>query len=194
MSLPNALTLSRLVLAIVLMALLSADFFLARVLALVVFLLAAVSDYLDGYFARRLGKVTPFGQLMDPLTDKVLVCAAFVCFVELKLVPAWVTVTIIGREFLVTGLRLLASHRGRVVEAGRWGKHKTAWQIVAIVVLLAGLAWQQDLAARWAPGGLELFERIFRAVANGLSAIVVAITLISGALYFREHRDVLMLS
>ena len=113
MNVPNILTLSRLGLAVVMMALLSVNIPFARSMALLVFVFAGITDYLDGYLARNVYGVTSFGRLMDPLTDKVLVCAAFVSFVELKITPAWIVVIIISREFLVTGLRLLAASQGR---------------------------------------------------------------------------------
>ena len=191
MNLPNLLTLSRLVLAAVMMAFLTLEFPYARTLALLVFITAAITDYFDGYLARRHYGVTAFGQLMDPLTDKVLVCAAFVSFVEMRLVPAWIAVVIIGREFLVTGLRLLAAHRGSVVSAGRWGKHKTVWQIVAIVVLLLGLAVRRDYMAWAAPVTLNRFDLLFGRLAYVISLAVAGVTLLSGWLYFHQHRDVI---
>lgn len=191
MNLPNLLTLSRLVLAAVMMAFLSLEFPFSRTLALLVFSAAAITDYFDGYLARRRYGITAFGQLMDPLTDKVLVCAAFVSFVEMQLVPAWIAVIIIGREFLVTGLRLLAAHRGLVVSAGRWGKHKTVWQITAIVILLLGLAARHDVLVWAAPDMLAGFDLWFGRLAYAGSLAVAGITLVSGWLYFHEHRDII---
>ncbi|MBP7828959.1 MAG: CDP-diacylglycerol--glycerol-3-phosphate 3-phosphatidyltransferase [Kiritimatiellae bacterium] len=191
MNLPNMLTLSRLLLAAVMMAFLSLEFPFARTAALLVFSAAAITDYFDGYLARRHYGITAFGQLMDPLTDKVLVCAAFVSFVGMQLVPAWIAVVIIGREFLVTGLRLLAAHRGHVVSAGRWGKHKTVWQITAIVLVLMGLALRHDFLGRASPAALESFDLWFGRLTYAISLAVAGITLVSGGLYFREHRDVI---
>jgi len=150
-NIPNILTLSRLVLAVVMMVLLSVAFPFASTLALLVFIVAGITDYLDGYLARHVYGVTSFGSLMDPLTDKVLVCAAFVSFVELRVTPAWIVVIIISREFLVTGLRLLAASKGEVISAGKWGKHKTIWQIVAISTILLGMAIRNDLLRSAAP-------------------------------------------
>ena len=139
MNVPNALTLSRLVLAFAFIPMLLLPLPYFKTLALITFAVAGITDYLDGYLARTVYGTTPFGALMDPLTDKVMVCAAFVTFVELQLVRAFVVVVIIAREFMVTGLRLLALNKGQVIAAGKWGKHKTIWQIVAIVVILLGL-------------------------------------------------------
>lgn len=188
MNIPNALTMSRLGLAAVLMALLSIDFPYFKSLALATFIVAGITDYLDGYLARNVYGVSDFGKLMDPLTDKVLVCAAFVGFVELQLVPAWIVVLIIAREFLVTGLRLLAISKGEIIAAGQWGKHKTVWQIVGIVLILLGLAIQQDLLAGGDPKMIEDFNFVFQYVALGIAGAVGLITVASGARYVLEHK------
>ena len=111
---------------------------------------------------------------MDPLTDKVLVCAAFVSFVELKITPAWIVVIIISREFLVTGLRLLAASQGEVIAAGKWGKHKTVWQIVAIAAVLLGLAIRNDLLPDADIRLLENYDFCFGYISLAISASVAA--------------------
>lgn len=212
MNIPNVLTMSRLVLAFVLMALLAIPFPFSKTLALIVFAIAGISDYLDGYIARKENIITSFGQLMDPLTDKIMVCAAFVGFVEISfahtgtflhpgvkvgsvsvvpLVPAWIAVVIISREFLVTGLRLLAINRGVVISAGRWGKHKTIWQIVAIVVLLLGLSLRADYLPMIGDKAVKTFDFAFMYVAHAVSLAVALITVASGYLYFVQHRDMI---
>ncbi len=191
MNIPNILTVSRLGLAIVMMVLLSLSFPFAKTLALLVFIVAGITDYLDGHLARTKYGITAFGRLMDPLTDKVLVCAAFVAFVELKLVPAWIVVVIISREFLVTGLRLLAASRGEVLQAGKWGKHKTVWQIVAISALLLGLAIRHDLLRTATATVKNNYDFAFHWIALGVSIAVAAVTLASGWMYFMEHRDLI---
>ena len=195
MNLPNALTVSRFFMAGAMMALLFAPWPFCRTAALAVFILAALTDALDGRLARRVYGVTPLGALLDPLADKVLVCAALVSFVEIRLpgssralVPAWIVVLIIAREFLVTGLRVLAGSRGRPIAAGRWGKHKTIWQMTIIVVSLAGLAWHDDWLSG-APAVAERFRLVYLTVVYWLAVAAAAITVISGAIYFREHDD-----
>jgi len=185
--LPDALTLSRLGFTGLIMLCLSADFPLARTLALLMFILAGVTDYLDGHLARKYYGTSPFGVFMDPLTDKVLICAAFVSFVELGLLPAWMVVLVISREFLVTGLRLLAAFHGHMIPAGRWGKHKTGWQVVAIVAVLLGLALRDDVIAPYYPGMLSDYNLGFNLVCYGLGLAVVMITLASGWAYFSQH-------
>lgn len=197
MSPPNALTLSRFVLAGVLMALLGAPYPFASTLALLVFAAAGITDALDGRLARTKYGVTAFGALLDPLADKVLVCAAFIRLVEIHapgttrpLVPAWVVVIIVSREFLVTGLRLLAAGQGRAMPAGPWGKHKTIWQMVVLSALLLGLALLNDLLPAFGlPTGA--IARSFPTFAYLLAVGVAGITAVSGAMYFYEHRDLL---
>jgi len=200
MNLPNVLTTSRLGLAFVLMVLLGIDLPFMKTLALLVFAVAGITDYLDGYIARRQNITTPFGKLMDPLTDKVMVAAAFVSFVEIhvqrgthyvSLVPAWIVVIIISREFLVTGLRLLAVNHGEIIPAGTWGKHKTVWQIIAIIVILAGLSIRHDFLRNAGEKLLRDFDLAFSYIALGISAGVALITVVSGVMYFYQHRELL---
>jgi len=196
MKVPDVLTLSRLGLAAILIALLKLDFPYSKTLALLTFLIASLTDYLDGELARRVYGVSAFGKLMDPLTDKVLVCAAFVEFVELKLVPAWIVVLIISREFLVTGLRLLAASRGEIVSAGFWGKHKTVTQLLTIIVLLAGLSFREDFRHHFGPRFTDVQLATYNDVLNITSlcliSVVAFITVFSGAVYFYQHRKLLL--
>ena len=192
MNLPNTLTLSRLVLAFVLVPLLLIDIPYLKTAALVVFVIGGITDYLDGYLARNVYGVTSFGKLMDPVTDKVMVCAAFVSFVQLNLVHAFVAVVIIAREFMVTGLRLLALEQGTVISAGKWGKHKTVWQIVAIIIILLGLAIQHDVLGRLDPGKMPNFEHVFGITAHAVSIAVALITVASGLIYLHSHRDLIV--
>jgi CDP-diacylglycerol--glycerol-3-phosphate 3-phosphatidyltransferase len=191
MNVPNVLTVSRLFMAVLILILLTVSFAFSKTLALIVFVVAGISDYLDGHLARTVYGVSAFGRLMDPLTDKVMVCAAFVSFVELRLIPAWIAVIIISREFLVTGLRLLAANRGEIISAGQWGKHKTIWQIIAISALLLGLAVRHDLL-RYADAALQArYDLYFGWIALGIGVAVSVITVVSGVLYFVQHRTLI---
>ncbi len=189
MNLPNRLTLSRLAMAVLLILFLELDYPYFKSLALITFVVAGLTDYLDGYLARNVYGVTSFGKLMDPLTDKVIVCAAFVCLTQLQHVRAVVTVIIISREFLVTGLRLLAMEAGKVISAGRWGKHKTVWQIVAIIVILLGIAVRRDLLGGMDPDFLQDYDLAFKILADAVSIAVAMITAASGWMYLSEHRE-----
>ena len=129
MNLPNSITFARLILTVIFVASASWGGTLGLSIALSVFILAAVSDWLDGYLARKMNLVTSLGKLMDPLADKILVSSAFIFFTSRGLCPVWVTSTIIGREFLVTGLRQIAVDKGEVIAADNLGKWKTTLQL-----------------------------------------------------------------
>jgi CDP-diacylglycerol---glycerol-3-phosphate 3-phosphatidyltransferase len=204
MRVPNMLTLSRFGIAAIIMALLAIDMPFFKSMAFVLFIVGGITDYLDGYLARNVYGVSSFGKLMDPLADKVMVCACFVAFVEIQLpvttlgsgdvittslVPAWIVVIIISREFMVTGLRLLAANKGRTISAGKWGKHKTVWQIIAIVVILLGLAVRSDILRGNDALTLSTFDFGLRWTALALSVAVALITVASVVKYISEHSD-----
>ena len=139
MNLPNKLTVLRVILI---------PFFVAslmvnggtnetmRIVAGVIFIVASLTDLLDGKIARKYNLVTNFGKFMDPLADKLLVCSALICFIELGQVPAWMVILIISREFIISGFRLVASDNGVVIAASYWGKFKTTFQMIAVVLLI----------------------------------------------------------
>lgn len=190
MNLPNQLTLLRLVLTGVFVVLLSIEFPWSRTLALVVFGVAAFTDFLDGHLARKHNLVTNFGKLMDPLADKVLMCAAFVLLTEMHLIPGWVVVVILTREFLVTGLRLIALAEGAVLAAEKLGKHKTTWQIITVVYFLIYLA-STEPAFRWI---VPLFE--WKATSPEFAGqiliwVTMVLTLWSGLNYTLKNRGLL---
>lgn len=161
---------------------------------LVLFIVAAVSDWLDGYLARKMGLVTPLGKLMDPLADKILVSAAFVFFTEKGLCPVWVTALIIGREFLVTGLRQIAIEAGQVLAADRLGKWKTTFQLA---YLITGLIWLTGEKAGKLFPVVESLKHLARPQADGgwLQPVflwaAVALTVISGWNYLWGSRNLL---
>jgi len=199
MNVPNSLTCSRLVLAAVLMALLSIHLPFAKTIALLTFIIAAITDFLDGYLARNKYGVTNFGKLMDPLADKIIVGAAFVGFVGITLgidnkplIPAWAAVLIISREFVVTGLRLLAVEQGRIISAGAWGKQKTIWQMVSIILLLAGLALRDDWLHLVNGATVSSVEKLLRPTAMVCMVLVVLVTVVSGYIYLKDNRDLFL--
>ncbi len=161
---------------------------------LVLFILAAVSDFVDGWLARKMGLVTPLGKLLDPLADKILVSAAFVFFTEQKLCPVWVTALIIGREFLVTGLRQIAIEAGQVLAADGLGKWKTAFQLA---YLISGLVWLTAESAQKQVAVLEGLGHLARPAWQGgylqptCLWIAVGLTVISGANYLWSGRNLL---
>jgi CDP-diacylglycerol--glycerol-3-phosphate 3-phosphatidyltransferase len=136
LNLPNSLTIFRIFLVPVLVVVLLTKFEGKEILGVVIFLVAATTDALDGFVARRRGQVTALGTLLDPVADKLLVSAALISLVEEGLAPAWMVVIIVGRELAVSGLRSLASQRGIEIAASVWGKFKMVSQVLAIVLLI----------------------------------------------------------
>lgn len=151
MNLPNKLTLLRVFmipLFVVLLLLQKGENPTLRYIATFIFILAALTDTLDGCIARKYNLITNFGKFMDPLADKLLVCSALICFIELDLIPAWIVLVIIAREFIISGFRLVASDAGIVIAASKWGKFKTISQMIAVILLL--LRWPAlDLATQF---------------------------------------------
>ena len=136
LNLPNSLTIFRIFLVPVLVVVLLTKFEGKEILGVIIFLIAAATDALDGYLARRRREVTDLGKLLDPVADKLLISAALISLVEEGLAPAWMVVIIVGREFAVNGLRAVASQRGVSIQASVWGKFKMFSQVLAIVLLI----------------------------------------------------------
>ncbi len=140
MNLPNKLTIFRVILIPFFVVLLLFDLTAYdKWIALAIFIVASLTDFLDGHIARKYNLVTNFGKFMDPLADKLLVCSAMICLVELSRIPAWVVIIIIAREFIISGFRLVASDNGVVIAASYWGKFKTVFQIGMICLMIADL-------------------------------------------------------
>ena len=141
MNLPNKLTMFRVILIPFFVVFLLVDITtIDKWIALAIFIVASLTDLLDGKIARKYNLVTNFGKFMDPLADKLLVCSALICLVELSKIPAWIVIVIIAREFIISGFRLIASDNGVVIAASYWGKFKTTFQIVMICLMIADLA------------------------------------------------------
>lgn len=136
MNTPNKLTILRILLSPVFIALFLVDNLYFRLGALLVFIIAAATDIADGYIARRTGVITRFGRFIDPLADKILVSSAFIAFVALDYARAWMVAVIIGREFLITGLRSLAAYQGTVISPTPWAKIKTVMQMASVALIL----------------------------------------------------------
>ena len=138
MNLPNKLTLFRVVLIPFFVFFLLAPYFegYGNYIAVAIFIVASITDFLDGKIARKYNLVTNFGKFMDPLADKLLVCSALICLIQLELIPAWVVIIIIAREFIISGFRLVASDNGVVIAASYWGKFKTTFQMVMVCLML----------------------------------------------------------
>lgn len=145
MNLPNKLTILRVCMIPFFVFFMMTDYIGAasKWVALAIFVAASLTDLLDGKIARKYNLVTNFGKFMDPLADKLLVCSALICFAELQSLPAWIVIMIISREFIISGFRLIAADNGIVIAASYWGKFKTVFQMVMIILLIADLpfAW-----------------------------------------------------
>ena len=184
MNLPNYLTLSRIAAVPLFIWLLSPKFPWTfqpgerEIAASTLFILASITDGLDGYLARRRGQVTTLGMLLDPLADKLMVAAAFIALVQYnpEIVPAWVAVIVIGREFLVSGLRSIAAGEGFTIEASDLGKFKTVVQIVAVVTAIVQHGWEW-----WSIGRIDINIEL---IARTAIWFMVTISLISAVDYF----------
>ena len=173
-NIPNLLTLGRIVLIPVFILILCIwNSVAGHAVAAVVFALASITDYLDGYLARKWKVVTNFGKFMDPLADKLLVCSAMICMIDLKRLSAWFVIIIIAREFIISGFRLIAAENGIVIAANYWGKFKTASQMIMIILLILHF-----------DGIFVILEQIF-------IWLSLALTIISLITYIWQNRTVL---
>lgn len=171
-------------------------FVYGKTFAVVVFLVASLTDWWDGWLARIRKQYTDFGALLDPVADKILTTAAFICFIEQKnssghpLVQAWMVLVIVSRDFLIMGLRLVAREQGVVLQAEWLGKHKTVSQMLTIIVVLLGLAAREE----WHCIGFDCdrFNAKFSVVVFWLMLITVALTLWSGIAYLRKNRQLFL--
>ena len=175
MNLPNKLTILRTVMIPFFILFLYTDWFHGydKIIAAVIFIAASLTDMLDGKIARKYNLVTNFGKFMDPLADKLLVCSAMICMIEMGKLPAWIVIVIIAREFIISGFRLVASDNGIVIAASYWGKFKTVFQMAMIIVLIAD------------------FGGIFDIIAQVLIWIALALTVISLIDYIVKNKEVL---
>ena len=189
MNIANRLTMLRIALTFVFMFFIFCHGFWAKVTALAIFIFAALSDYLDGYLARTKNMVTDFGRLMDPIADKILVLSAFIAFVQMQLIDAWMVLIIMAREILITSLRLFALNKGKVLSAARAGKHKTVSQMFVIFYILIFIMVKEIILtySTWNPA----WENFFRDSIYILMFVTVAFTLYSGLSYLWLNRKII---
>ena len=175
MSTPNKLTIARMIIVpfLVIFLLTGWGGEANRYISLTLFVVASVTDWFDGYLARKNNLVTNFGKFMDPLADKLLVCSAMICMIDLKRLPAWFVIIIIAREFIISGFRLIAAENGIVIAANYWGKFKTASQMIMIILLILHF-----------DGIFVILEQIF-------IWLSLALTIISLITYIWQNRTVL---
>ena len=177
MNLPNKLTILRVILIPFFVFFLLTDFVPYHyIIALVIFIVASLTDMADGKIARKYNLVTNFGKFMDPLADKLLVCSAMICLIPLGQLAAWIVVIIIAREFIISGFRLIASDNGVVIAASYWGKFKTTFQMLMIIVLILELQFP---------------NAVFHWLGVILTWVALALTVISLIDYIVKNKDVL---
>lgn len=190
MNVPNQLTVARFVLTVVFLAVLFSGIPYHHTLSLVLFVIASLTDFYDGKIARRDNLITDFGKLMDPLADKILTGSAFIAFVGLDLMPAWMVIIIVARELAITGLRLLAASKNIVLAAEKFGKHKTISQITAITSVLVMISYPSwgslgKAIFGWSIGG-QAWVVSFTVLAQW---VTVALTFYSGMVYLLKNRE-----
>jgi CDP-diacylglycerol---glycerol-3-phosphate 3-phosphatidyltransferase len=191
MNLPNKLTVSRFVLTGLFLAVMFSQVHYHETIAMILFGVAGITDFCDGHLARKRKLITNFGILMDPLADKILVCSAFIAFVDLKWVASWMVVLIVARELSITGLRLLAASKNLVLAAEGYGKHKTISQIVAIIAILVAHGYQE-----WGTMGQIFFGMKIYGVpwvvdfSEFAKWVAVLLTVTSGVTYLWRNRAV----
>lgn len=187
--LPNGLTILRIILTLIFMVFIFLPGLKATIFAFFLFSLAALTDFYDGRLARKYNLVSDFGKLLDPIADKILVLGAFLSFVEMRLIPAWMVVIIILRESSITGFRLVALRKGKVLAAEEAGKHKTVSQMVTIFIILIFLIFKELII------GKSLWNKAIESYASwgimGLMSITLALTVISGMAFIIRNRHLL---
>ena len=192
MNLANKLTMIRIFLVPVFLVFITVkEIPYGSIIATFVFIIASLTDQLDGYIARSRNQITNFGKFMDPLADKLLVTAALVSLVELKLVAGWAVVVILAREFAVSGLRTLAASDGIVIAASWWGKIKTVTQMIAILLLLLKVNINTSVNAINFINSNSFLNGFFTYVPETIMFIAVLITIVSGIDYFVKNKHVI---
>ncbi len=181
MNLPNKLTLGRIIIVPFFVAAMLIDFPAHYLIALALFVTASITDMLDGQIARKNNLITDFGKFADPLADKILVLAAFLCFVQLGLCDCVAVIIVLFREFTVTSIRLIAASKNKVIAANQWGKFKTVTQMVAIISIIC----MQSFLGFFSP---EPLAQIFWWIGEVMVWISTVFTIISGVIYLVSNR------
>ena len=182
MNLPNKLTIFRVILIVPFIILLlggqagwfGENTFVTDMIALAIFIIASLTDLIDGKIARKYNLITDFGKFMDPLADKLLVCSAMIALIEMNRIPSWVVIIIIAREFIISGFRLIASDNGVVIAASYWGKFKTTFQMLMVIVFI-----------------LDIQMPFFQILGVILTYVALILTVVSLIDYIVKNKDVL---
>jgi len=192
MNLANRITLVRISMVPFFIFFMAMDGFYMRLMALIVFAAASITDSIDGYVARKYGTITNFGKFIDPLADKLLVSAALISFVEIKelSIPPWIVIIIISREFIITGLRSIAAAKNIIIPAAMAGKFKTFSQMTTIIVILVILCMNSVLKEFFGSNAymIHTFQSVVKIIPFTLMFITAVFTLISGLTYIFRHK------
>lgn len=189
MNLANKLTIIRIFLVPIFLIFIAVKSFpYGNIIATFIFIIASLTDQLDGYIARSRNQITNFGKFMDPLADKLLVTAALISLVELQLIPSWAAIIIIAREFAVSGLRTIAASEGVIIAASWWGKIKTVIQIVAIILLLLQVNIESSAVLMNIVEKSKSLSIFFNYIPSIALYVAVLITVISGIDYFVKNK------
>ncbi|WP_194190463.1 CDP-diacylglycerol--glycerol-3-phosphate 3-phosphatidyltransferase [Clostridium chrysemydis] len=192
MNLANKLTLIRIVFVpLFLIFMIFNDIPYGTFIATIIFVLASITDKLDGYIARSRNQITDFGKFMDPLADKLLVTTALIALVGIGVIPSWTVVIIIAREFAVSGLRSIAAASGKVIAASWWGKIKTVIQMIAIILLLLNVSIGESMYFTDMVNSNSSLNFIFNSLPILVLYLAVIVTVISGIDYFMKNRKVI---
>ncbi|MFR5263848.1 CDP-diacylglycerol--glycerol-3-phosphate 3-phosphatidyltransferase [Clostridium sp.] len=192
MNLANKLTLLRIFLVplFVIFMILDSNYY-GVIIATIIFIIASITDKIDGYIARSRNQITTFGKFMDPLADKLLVTAALVSLVQLNVIPAWAVIIILSREFAVTGLRTIAAAEGKVIAASNWGKLKTVFQMLSIILLLIVESIKIIPSITTTIMTTNLSVALIEYIPLAIFYIAVIITIISGWDYFAKNKGII---
>ncbi|MCK4912733.1 MAG: CDP-diacylglycerol--glycerol-3-phosphate 3-phosphatidyltransferase [Candidatus Omnitrophica bacterium] len=182
MNLPNKLTILRIILSFVCIGFILQDNLSSLIIALILFGLASLTDFFDGYIARKRNLISDLGKILDPIADKILIIGVFCAFIELGIVNSWMVILIMLREFIITGLRLYGLNKGIVLEAKKFGKHKTVSQVVGIFVIFFAVIFSKTIPES------AIVPFLYEKIIPLIMGYIVIITVFSGVYYFWVNR------
>jgi CDP-diacylglycerol--glycerol-3-phosphate 3-phosphatidyltransferase len=192
--LPNRITMFRIIITFAFIPAIMAEDIFYNYIALAIFLVASISDFIDGYLARKYDIVSNFGKVMDPLADKILVLAALLCFVHLQVIPVWMVIIVISRDFFIQGIRQMAAQEGKIIAASNWGKVKTVIEMIAIITTLILISLNNSLTHYkiLLPEFMNIESKtwMLKIIPYILMFFAAAAALISGLEYFFKNKNI----
>jgi CDP-diacylglycerol--glycerol-3-phosphate 3-phosphatidyltransferase len=192
--LPNRITMFRIIITFAFIPAIMAEDIFYNYIALAIFLVASISDFIDGHLARKYDIVSNFGKVMDPLADKILVLAALLCFVHLQVIPVWMVIIVISRDFFIQGIRQMAAQEGKIIAASNWGKVKTVIEMIAIITTLILISLNNSLTHYRIilPEFMNIESKtwMLKIIPYILMFLAAAAALISGLEYFFKNKNI----